>query len=106
MAEEKKFENYLVAEIERGGGMCIKFPPLYLAGFPDRIVLMRGGVIVFVEMKAQAGRVRPIQAHRHDQLRALGFRVEILASRADVDAFILSLRAQPDSEPLNISDIL
>lgn len=73
------------------GGMCIKFPPLFLAGFPDRICLAPGAVIVFVETKAPGKSPRKLQEKIHRKLRALGFRVEVLDTREAVDAFILSM---------------
>lgn len=88
---EKETEKYLVKSIEKYGGWCIKFPPIFLAGFPDRIVLMPGGRIVFVETKAPGKAPRLIQIKLHNKLRLLGFRVEVIDGREGVDNFILSL---------------
>lgn len=49
---EKKIEKYLVQSVEQIGGLCVKFPPLFFRGFPDRIVLLPDGLVVFVELKA------------------------------------------------------
>ena len=88
---EKRIEKSLQTAVEQVGGLCIKFPPLFFRGFPDRIVLMPGGVIVFVELKAPGEKPRLIQRKAHDRLRALGFRVEVLDSLEGVDGFVLTL---------------
>lgn len=88
---ERKIERYLINEVERLGGLAIKFPPLFFRGFPDRIVLLPGGVIVFVETKAPGETPRLIQRKVHARLRGLGFRVEVLDSYESIDGFILTL---------------
>lgn len=91
MAEERKIEKFLVKEVERLGGLCVKFPPLFFRGFPDRIVLLPGATIAFVELKAPGERPTLIQRNVHARLRKLGFRVEVLDSKDAVNGFILSL---------------
>ena len=54
---EKELERKLVEGILKLGGMCLKFTSPGLAGVPDRIVILPGGRIIFVEMKAQNGRL-------------------------------------------------
>lgn len=88
---ENKIEKYLREEVEALRGECIKFPPLFFRGFPDRIILMGGGVIVFVETKAPSGRPTLVQRKVHDLLRRLGFRVEVISTLEEVDEFILTL---------------
>lgn len=88
---EKQIEKHLVEAVEQLGGLCVKFPPLFFRGFPDRIVLLPGGAVVFVETKAPGQRPRLIQRKVHDRLRRLGFRVEVLDSVESVDGFILTL---------------
>lgn len=88
---EKTIEKYLVNEVERLGGLCVKFPPLFFRGFPDRIVLLPGAAIVFVETKATGEKPRLIQTRVHDKLRRLGFRVEVIDSKEGVDDFIITL---------------
>lgn len=91
MAEERKIEIFLVKEVEALGGLCVKFPPIFFRGFPDRIVLLPGGAIAFAELKAPGEKPTLIQRRVHERLRALGFRVEVLDSKESVTGFILSL---------------
>ena len=88
---EKKEEKYLVVRVESLGGLCVKFPPLFFAGFPDRIVLLPGARIVFVELKDEGKKPTPLQVRVHKRLKALGFRVEVLDSKESIDEFILTL---------------
>lgn len=88
---ERKVEKHLRLEVEKIGGQCIKYPPLFYAGFPDRIVLLQGGVIIFVETKAPDKKPTLLQRKVHAMLIALGFRVEVLDTIEAVDIFILNL---------------
>lgn len=88
---EKKVEKYLVVRVESLGGLCVKFPPLFFAGFPDRIVLLPAGRIVFVELKDEGKKPTPLQVRVHKRLKVLGFRVEVLDSKESIDEFILTL---------------
>ena len=88
---EKQIEKHLVNRVEARGGLAVKFPPLFFAGFPDRIVLMPGGRVVFVELKAPGQRPRALQERVHDRLRGLGFRVEVVDSVEGADLFLRSI---------------
>ena len=61
-------------------------------GVPDRMVCLPGGRVVFAELKAPGKQPRPDQVAKHRELRALGFRVDVLDSKAAVDAFIEEIR--------------
>lgn len=88
---EKTIEKYLVSRVESLGGLCVKFPPLFFAGFPDRIVMLPGGRIVFAETKAPGETPRAIQRKVHARLCSLGFRVEVLDSKESINKFIAGL---------------
>ena len=49
---EKIIEEKLTKTVKQNGGVCWKFTSPGMAGVPDRIVLMPGGRIAFVEVKA------------------------------------------------------
>ena len=68
---EKYIEKILCDEVLRHGGLCEKWNS-GKAGWPDRIVLLPGGKVGFVELKAPGRKPRPLQVHRHRQLRNLG----------------------------------
>ena len=77
---EKDIEQALIRAVRRSGGLCLKFVSPGWDGAPDRICLWPGGRIAFVELKRPGGKVRPLQAKRLEQLRALGFRAEVVDS--------------------------
>ena len=72
---ETAVEKHLTAEAKKRGGMSVKFVSPGLDGVPDRLVLLPGGKLAFVELKAPGKKMRPLQIHRAKQLTALGFRV-------------------------------
>jgi hypothetical protein len=90
--EEIKAEQYLRERVIALGGMCPKFVDPSRRGAPDRMVMLPGKPVIFVEMKREAlGRVAAHQKRYHDDLRALGHRVDVLWSKKDVDDFLSSI---------------
>ena len=75
---EKSIEKKLADAVKKRGGLAPKFVSPGLDGMPDRIVLMPGGRLAFVEVKAPGERPRPLQVSRHRLLKRLGFRVYVL----------------------------
>lgn len=78
---ESVIEKKLVAEVKKAGGIAWKFVSPGRRGVPDRIILLPGGRIIFVECKAPGKKPRPEQLRLHRKLNALGFKVFILDSK-------------------------
>ena len=72
---ESTIEKHLVKTVEQSGGLAIKLVSPGWAGAPDRLILMPGGKLAFVELKAPGHSLRPLQVRRKRQLEALGFSV-------------------------------
>jgi len=72
------------------GMWALKLWPL-ITGLPDRLFLIPGGKVWFVEFKAPDGRVSKRQEVVHAQLREMGFTVDVVRDR---DAFEWCLRFQ------------
>lgn len=89
---EKKVESELTNQVKKIGGWAIKFLPS-VSGLPDRIVLLPGGRIFFVELKAPSGTVAAHQEVVHSRLRKLGFTVIVLASVESVQIWAEEQRA-------------
>lgn len=85
---EKELELMLVKEVKRRGGRAFKFLSPGLNGVPDRLVLMPGGKIGFVEVKAPGKKMRPNQVKRKAELEKLGFEVYILDNPIEVTNII------------------
>lgn len=77
---EKKIEQKLSKVVKSMGGIAPKFVSPGFDGMPDRIVLLPHGRLVFIELKAQSKKLRPLQEKRKRQLEALGFSVFMVDS--------------------------
>ena len=75
---EKAIERKMVAEFERRGAMAWKFTSPGRQGVPDRIVLLPGGRVVFVETKTQIGRLSAAQRITIKRMRDLGHDVRVV----------------------------
>lgn len=75
---ERQIEQKLVKAVKAAGGIAPKLTSPGFDGMPDRMVLMPGGCIGFVEVKAPGEKPRPLQLSRHRLLRRLGFKVYVL----------------------------
>lgn len=86
--EEQKIERRLKKEIELIGGKALKFVSPGMSGVPDRIVLLPGGRIIFVELKAPGKKLRPIQERRKKELEKLGFTYKVIDNNEDIKDLI------------------
>ncbi|MBK5145872.1 VRR-NUC domain-containing protein [Budviciaceae bacterium BWR-B9] len=77
---ESTIENHLVKQVKAAGGIAYKFISPGRRSVPDRIVILPGGRVVFVECKAPGQKPRPEQEREHKRLRSLGVRVVVLDS--------------------------
>lgn len=75
---ESEIECRLRKEAKKMGGMAVKFVSPGFNGVPDRIVLLPGRKIAFVELKAPGKKPRPLQEKRMRQLECLGFPVYVV----------------------------
>jgi len=89
--EENRVENYLIRKVEKLGGKAYKWNPTGVIGVPDRMVLLPGGKVIFVELKAPGKKARKIQEYRAKQLRELGFQVECLDTVEKVDKLLQNI---------------
>ncbi|MBQ9308936.1 MAG: VRR-NUC domain-containing protein [Clostridia bacterium] len=85
---EKEIEQSLRKAVLKRGGLCLKFISPGWSGAPDRLVLLPGGRMGFVELKAPGKRPRPLQAARMRILRRLGFYAEALDDRNSVEEIL------------------
>lgn len=81
---EDAVEKYLRKRVKQELGVCLKIR--LLTGWPDRLVLMPGGRVLWFELKRpKGGRFEPKQPRIHALLRGLGFRVYVCRTKDEVD---------------------
>lgn len=91
---EARIEKRLVCEIEKISGKAYKFISPGMSGAPDRIVLLPGGRMYFVELKAPGELPRPLQVYRSKQLKKLGFEVRCIDTVEKVKEFIEEVKLE------------
>jgi hypothetical protein len=90
---EAKVEDVLYdGVVDDLGGLCIKLNPLWYVGIPDRLVLLPGGRIFFIELKIRSGRYGSNQVWWRTTLRSLGFKCETLWTVEAVNQFLASVQ--------------
>lgn len=86
--KECTVEDYLVSEVKRVGGVCIKLTPPP-KGIQDRLVLLPGGFLAFVELKRPVGGIiAKLQKFWGERVMFLGQRHYNINSLEMVDMFI------------------
>jgi len=86
--QEAKVEKYLHAEVSKLGGTTRKFVSPGRVGVPDRIVILKGGKIWFVEVKT-FGNIPSLSQNREIcRLKTFGCNATFVAGKEGVDRFI------------------
>ena len=89
---EKTIEQHLVKAVKNSGGIAPKLVSPGFDGMPYRLVLLPGGKIGFVEVKAPGKEPRPLQVARHGLLRRLGFKVYVLDDPEQIGGILDEIR--------------
>lgn len=89
LASETTVENHLRKGVKLLRGLCIKLNPFGVRGIPDRLLLMPGGIVLFVELKRPVGgKFEPLQERWHVKLHRMGFTVVVCYTKAQVDQLL------------------
>ena len=91
--KEKIIEQKFRAAVRAVGGVAVKFVSPGLDGMPDRLALLPGGKMAFVEVKAPGKKPRPLQQARHRMLKRLGFQVYVLDDEKQIGGIIDEIQA-------------
>ena len=85
---EKTLEARLVREIEARGGMALKYTSQYHRGIPDRICLLPGGQVIFVELKSTGQKPTKLQEHAMEKLTSLGFDCLVIDTTEKLEEYL------------------
>ena len=101
---EREIEAHLRDSVRSLGGLCLKFVTPGFTGVPDRLVLLPGGNLCFVETKRPGQRERQRQSFVQRMLRKLGFTVfSSVDSWARVDDVLAWCMERTPSQALRAS---
>jgi hypothetical protein len=81
---ESEIEKALICSAKKRGGLALKFVSPGMIGVPDRLIMMEGGKLAFIELKAPGKQMRPLQIKRKRQLESLGFLVYCIDDKAKI----------------------
>jgi hypothetical protein len=95
--KESELERIFVAEVKRTGGKAYKFVSPGNAGVPDRIVVLPGGKVGFVELKRPGEKPRKLQERQLELLTSLGC-VALVVDGVEQIAAVLSTIQSPGKE--------
>jgi hypothetical protein len=86
---EKDLEAKLRKEVQKRGGLCLKWVCPGWSGVPDRIILLPGGRVHFVEMKRpKGGRLSAMQKWWAKTLTGMGFSYWVIWRQRDLEDFL------------------
>jgi hypothetical protein len=92
MTTEKRLETKLREEVKAYGGIALKFSSSSHTGIPDRMLLLPGGRIIWVEVKSPGKTPTPIQEIAIKKLRLLGFWVEVVDSEEKLQTLLIQMQ--------------
>lgn len=65
---ESEIEKILVEEVRSAGGIAYKFSSPGNDGVPDRLIVLPGGRVIFVELKTKRGKLTKLQKMQLNRL--------------------------------------
>ena len=91
---EAKIEAWLNEKVKELGGISYKFVSPMNPGVPDRIYLMPGGAVWFVELKAEFGRLAGLQKWQAERIRKMGCRYRVVKGMDQARRFVEELKSE------------
>lgn len=89
---ERDVESYLVDRMNALGLPCLKFIPDGKVGMPDRLILLPGQRVIWVELKTRGGHLEEIQKLQHKRLEQIGHRVVVVWNKDAVDDLVREIK--------------
>lgn len=78
---ERHIEAYLRKRFRDMGLPCLKYANAFEVGYPDRLILLPKGLVLWVEVKSKGRKPTAAQRVRHEALRSLGHKVYVIDNR-------------------------
>lgn len=88
---EKKLEEKFRVAVKQAGGKAYKFTSPGNDGVPDRLVILPGGQIGFVELKQKGKKPTALQNRRIQELQGMGCMVYVLDDPEDIETVIFGI---------------
>jgi hypothetical protein len=89
---EKAIERYLVEQAKQNGLLCLKYSNPNMVGYPDRLLVLPGGGVVWAELKSKGRKPTKIQQIRIAELIGMGHLVKVIDNKADIDELIKTIK--------------
>ncbi len=84
---ESAIERHLVSIVRKLGGECLKFTSPGRRHVNDRLVLLPGGRVWFIELKQPGAKPRPGQVRFHGRLFELRCNWVVFDTKEQIDAW-------------------
>ena len=85
---ERDIERHLVRRVAERGGVAYKWVSPGRVGVADRIVMLPGGRVWFIELKTVKGRLSPLQKVFAADMARMGMNYAVLRSKGEVDELL------------------
>lgn len=85
---EAKIEQSFRRQVKQHGGLALKFVSPGYSGVTDRIAILPGGKVVFVEIKAPGGKLSALQIQFGRMLEHYGCEYYVVWCEEDIKKFI------------------
>ena len=82
---ERDLEKYFTAQCKKYKLLSLKLHVKFARGWPDRIVPLENGEVLWVELKRPGGKVSALQTKVHNDLNKLGHKVYVIDSKEGID---------------------
>ena len=85
---ERDIEDHLVRRANEVGGEVRKVKWIGRRGAPDRVVMLPGSQLYWVELKRPGQKAAPHQAREHERMRGMGQTVVVIDSFEAIEALL------------------
>lgn len=82
---ERDLEAYFTRQCKKHNILTLKLHVRFARGWPDRIVALENGKVLWVELKRPGGKTSPLQDKVHHELRKRHHNVFVVDSKEGID---------------------